>query len=98
MEPENSINYHNVGAALFRLQKYEEAKEYFLKSISKNNKQALSHSWLGDCQKKTGDMQAAINSYTRAYEISGNELYKKQRDILEKEHGVKKGFFARLFS
>jgi len=26
MEPENSINYHNVGAALFRLEKYEEAK------------------------------------------------------------------------
>jgi len=36
MEPNNSINYHNIGAALFRQEKYEEAKEYFEKSISKN--------------------------------------------------------------
>ena len=29
MEPNNSINYHNIGAALFRQEKYQEAKDYF---------------------------------------------------------------------
>ncbi len=67
MEPNNSINYHNVGAALFRMENYEQAKEYFEQAVDKNNKEALSHSWLGDCYKQLGDKKMAVTCYSRAY-------------------------------
>jgi tetratricopeptide (TPR) repeat protein len=34
-------------------------------------------SWLGDCHKKAGEMQEAIDCYSKAYKVSGNETYKK---------------------
>lgn len=32
---------------------------------------------MGDCYKKLGQMQQAIECYTRAYELTGQEIYKK---------------------
>lgn len=97
LEPTNSLNYHNVGAALFRLEQYEKAKQYFKQAVERNKKEGLSHSWLGDCYKKTGELKEAMECYEKAYEVSGKEMYREERDRLDKELNPKKGFFAKLF-
>lgn len=45
-----------------------------------------------------GNLKLAVDAYTRAYEVSGKEMYKKERDRLEAELNPKKGFFSKLFS
>lgn len=64
-----------------------------------NPKQILSHGWLGDTYKEMSQWQLALRSYSRAYEISGQEQYAKSvKDIEDKLQPEKKGFFARIFS
>lgn len=82
---------------MFRLERYEDAKVYFSKAIDKNWKEPLSHSWLGDCHKQTGHLKEAVDCYSKAYEVSGKEMFKNERDKLEKELNPKKGFFSKLF-
>ena len=90
LEPGNAINYHNKGAALFRSGEYEGAKEYFQCAIERDRKLALSFSWMGDCEKELKNYEKAAELYQKAYEISGNAVYQKEKEKLEKEFKLEK--------
>jgi tetratricopeptide (TPR) repeat protein len=59
---------------------------------------ALSYSWRGDCYKALKQFQFAIDSYDKAYKVSGNEIYLKEKkivqDMLEQLEPKKKRFFG----
>jgi tetratricopeptide (TPR) repeat protein len=69
------INYHNKGSVYFKEEEYEEAKKCFLKVLEINKNTPLSYSWLGDCERKMGNYDEAIQLYTKAYELSEKEIY-----------------------
>jgi tetratricopeptide (TPR) repeat protein len=90
------MNYHNVGAALFRQKNYDKGVTYFKMAVKRNDKEALSYSWMGDCYKKMEEVDKARECYNTAYLISGSDVYKKQRDNLDSTENRKKGFFAKF--
>ena len=48
IEPKHSINYHNKGAAFFRLGQFDNARETFEKAVQLDKKQTISYGWLAD--------------------------------------------------
>lgn len=76
-EPKNAINYHNKGAAYFRLKNYDEAKKCFNQAIQLDKKQAISYAWLADSEKQMGNWEKAKQAYERAYELTNNPQYQK---------------------
>lgn len=98
LEPNNAINYHNKGAAYMRSSRVEEALGCFEKALELDDRLALSYSWRGDCFKELKQYQFALDSYEKAYKVSGNEVYLKEKrvveDILESLQPKKKYFFG----
>ena len=58
---------------------------------------------MGDCERELGRNQEALELYTKAYEVSGNKIYLKEKEKLQgnlpgkKEEAPKKKKFLGLF-
>jgi hypothetical protein len=67
--------------------------------VELDKKQVISYGWLADTLKEMGEYQRAYQNYSRAYELSEQEEYKKAaREMDEKANpGKKRGFFERIF-
>lgn len=90
IEPDNLMNYHNKGSALYKDEKYKEAKECFLLALQKNSNVALSYSWLADCDKMMGNFEEAEKNYKKAFEISGNAVYQQEMAKIQGEKNLYK--------
>jgi tetratricopeptide (TPR) repeat protein len=77
---------------------YEEAKKCFLQAIELDKKQAISYAWLADSEKELGNWEKAKQAYERAYELTSNPQYQKEKKAMEEKiKPEKKGFFSKIF-
>lgn len=74
--PETPELEYNIGGALYREQKYEEAVERLQKSMATENVgyEAAAHYNLGNVFYRTGDYQNAILSYQKALELNPDDI------------------------
>jgi Ca-activated chloride channel homolog len=79
-EPDNVKIHHNMGRALYKLNKYPEAvSEFQLSMLTKDRKlQARTLYNIGNCQFKAQKLDDAIGAYTAALVMDPGDLQAKQ--------------------
>ncbi len=80
LEPDNPDIRFNLGAALYKLNKYNEAMpEWQLALVSKNKKTKAAATYnMGNTSFKGGDLESAINFYKLSLSINPNDIQAKQ--------------------
>ncbi len=74
--PEMPELQYNIGAALYKEGKYEEAAEKLQKSFITDDvkNEAMAHYNLGNVYYKSGDYQKAIQAYQKSLELSPDDI------------------------
>lgn len=74
--PETPELYYNIGGALYKEQKYEEAVDKLQKSFATDNveHETSGHYNLGNVYYRMGDYQQAILSYRKSLELNPNDI------------------------
>ncbi len=78
-EPENSSYLDTVGWVYYKLEKYQEAEKYILKSIAAGSASAAVHEHLGDIYYKLGQKEKAEKAWKQALEMNGNNQALKDK-------------------
>lgn len=80
LEPDNPDIRFNLGAALYKLNKYNEAMpEWQLSLVSKNKKTKAAATYnMGNASFKGGQLEPAINFYKLSLGLNPNDLQAKQ--------------------
>ncbi|MEO0115107.1 MAG: tetratricopeptide repeat protein [candidate division WOR-3 bacterium] len=80
LEPDNPDIRFNLGAALYKLNKYSEAlPEWQLALVSKNKKTKAAATYnMGNASFKSGELESAINFYKLSLSINPNDWQAKQ--------------------
>lgn len=80
LEPDNPDIRFNLGAALYKLNKYNEAMpEWQLSLVSKNRKTKAAATYnMGNASFKGGQLEPAINFYKLSLGINPNDMQAKQ--------------------
>ncbi len=77
--PENASYLDTYGWILFKLNKYEEARDYILKSLKVNGNSAVVNDHLGDIYDAMGDRTNAMKYWKKAYELAPDNLEFKNK-------------------
>ncbi|MCZ6676808.1 MAG: tetratricopeptide repeat protein [Candidatus Poribacteria bacterium] len=74
--PEASIPHYNLGTALYRQQRFDEAGNEFRRSLDTKDSvlQAQAYYNLGNTQFQSGDMEGTIRSYKSALRLNPTDL------------------------
>ncbi|MFC5283124.1 tetratricopeptide repeat protein [Pedobacter alpinus] len=85
LEKDNASFQDTYAWILFKLKKYEEAKEWMQKAIQNNPNSAVQFEHLGDIFYKLGDTNKALENWNKAWKIdTSNPLLQKK--INEKKY------------
>lgn len=85
LEKDNASFQDTYAWILFKLKKYEEAKDWMQKAIGNNPDSAVQFEHLGDIFYKLGDVNKALENWNKSLKIDGdNALLKKK--INEKKY------------
>jgi tetratricopeptide (TPR) repeat protein len=68
-QPDQKVDLYEQGLGLVRDERYEEARKLFTALVDKNGKDADALNMLAFTQRKTGDLDAALENYHRALEL-----------------------------
>jgi tetratricopeptide (TPR) repeat protein len=68
--PDNASYLDTYGWILFKLKKYEDARDYILKSLKANPNSAVVNDHLGDVYDAMGDRTNAMKYWRKAYELA----------------------------
>lgn len=79
-EPDNPKIHYNIGRALYKMERYEEAiSEFELGLLERDEKfQANTFYNIGNCQYKKGQLDAAIHAYKTSLLIDHTDISTKQ--------------------
>ncbi|UCC11502.1 MAG: tetratricopeptide repeat protein [candidate division WOR-3 bacterium] len=79
-EPDNPKIHYNIGRALYKMERYDEAiSEFELGLLEKDEKfQANTFYNIGNCQYKKGQLDAAIHTYKTSLLIDHTDIPTKQ--------------------
>jgi len=77
--PENASYLDTYGWILFKLNKYEEARDYIIKSLKVNGNSAVVNDHLGDIYDAMGDRTNAMKYWKKAYELAPDNLEFKNK-------------------
>ncbi len=72
LEPDNPTYLDVYGWVLFKLEKYEQAKDVFKKAIAIDSSLAERFNKYGDVLFKAGDVSAAVEQWEKAKELDGS--------------------------
>jgi Ca-activated chloride channel homolog len=80
LEPDNPDIRFNIGSALYKLNKYNEAMpEWQLSLVSKNKKKKATGTYnMGNASFKSGQLEPAINFYKLSLGLNPNDMQAKQ--------------------
>jgi tetratricopeptide (TPR) repeat protein len=80
LEPDNPDIRFNIGSALYKLNKYNEAMpEWQLSLVSKNKKTKAAGTYnMGNASFKSGQLEPAINFYKLSLGLNPNDMQAKQ--------------------
>ncbi len=86
-KPENSIAYHNLGTALYKVGNYRQASTAFQTSILKGEipNQADAYYNLGNAQFQLRDLSASIKSYENALRLAPHDADTKHNLALARQ-------------
>jgi tetratricopeptide (TPR) repeat protein len=85
LEKENASFQDTYAWILFKLKKYDEAKDWMQKAIKNNPNSAVQFEHLGDIYFKLGDIENAVDNWKTALRLDGSNLL-VQRKINEKKY------------
>lgn len=77
--PENASYLDTYGWILFKLGKYEDARDYIIKSLKVNGNSAVVNDHLGDIYDAMGDRTNAMKYWKKAYELAPDNLEFKNK-------------------
>lgn len=91
-KPDDNITINNIGANLLQQKKFDEAKKYFNKALSLEEKYPNTHYALAMIASEEGDLNSAFYSYiqTAKYSKKNDFFYKKG---IEEAYNVANNFF-----
>jgi tetratricopeptide (TPR) repeat protein len=72
IDPDDYHSVNNIGATFLEQGNYEEAKQYFLKSLDINDKYANAHYGIGNIYQKENDIYASFESTIKAIRYNPN--------------------------
>ncbi len=77
--PDNASYLDTYGWIMFKVKKYEDARDYILKSLKLNGNSAVVNDHLGDIYDAMGDRANAIKYWKKAYELApDNQEFKSK--------------------
>lgn len=77
--PENASYLDTYGWILFKLGKYEDARDYIIKSLKVNGNSAVVNDHLGDIYDALGDRTNAMKYWKKAYELAPDNIEFKNK-------------------
>jgi tetratricopeptide (TPR) repeat protein len=81
LEPDNAAFEDTYAWIFFKIEKYYEAKVWIFKAIKHNPNSPTQFEHLGDIYFKLGDIESALENWTKALSLDGsNTLLKKKID------------------